>query len=410
MSSAQDEEVAPEGSEEAEIVKVLELDGRYAYFDGETKIEESECRITLMSDSVLIDSDGGAHYEFHYRELNKIEELPSEYLVTLSLADGISFQVDYLGAKYADFLNHLYQLRNDQLEQDLLIQEGKASFITKGKIAFSDVSEPSQGEARIYKTRLAFFPKVGEPVCLRFSDISSFKFEDYVAEFLTSAGPPEKISISDLGNYFETFQRSFTAANRLLLQEINDILKRVYPAISSSNLLRLSRKMMDGIPVPLIDIAELEPLFLKSIELQISSESEDLGKSHQYLYTIGDKRGSFIGAKRFVSDFLYILIPMKARNAVALETNEKGHATYFFKTDSENSIQEIASALREINFRREPVYLTDEDLLKPQYSKYLFSIQRIKSLKALRDLFIGRAIHGEFEAWKSQVEGLLKIV
>ncbi|MDG6922007.1 MAG: hypothetical protein JRN67_01785 [Nitrososphaerota archaeon] len=408
MSSAQEEEVAPEGSEQAESVKVLELEGRYGYFDGGTKIEESECRLTLTGDSVLIDSAQGAHYEFHYRELSKIVEFPSEYLVRVSLADDISFCLDYLGTKYSDFLDHLYELRNDQLEQDLLIQEGEASFSTKGKITFSNTSGPSQGEARIYKTRLAFFPKVGEPVCLRFSDISSFKFEDYVAEFLTSGVPAERITMSDLGDYFEAFQRSFTNANRLLLREISDLLKRGYPTISSSNLLRLSRRMMDGIPVPLRDIATLDPLFLKSIELQISSESEDLGKSLEYLYTIGNKQDSYIGAKRFVTDFLYILIPMKAKNAVALETNETGHATYFFKAGSENSIQEIASALREINFRREPVYLTDEDLLKPQYSKYLFSIQRINSLMVLRDRFIGRAIHGEFKAWKSQVEELLR--
>jgi hypothetical protein len=62
----------------------------------------------------------------------------------------------------------------------------------------------------------------------------------------------------------------------------------------------------------------------------------------------------------------------------------------------------------DINFRREPIYLSDERLKEPQYSKYLYAVRKIPSLKALRELFIGRVIHSSFEQWKSDVSDLLK--
>ena len=61
-----------------------------------------------------------------------------------------------------------------------------------------------------------------------------------------------------------------------------------------------------------------------------------------------------------------------------------------------------------INFRREPIYLPDERLKEPQYQKYQFAIQKIPALQELRQLFIGRVIHGTPEQWKNDVMDILK--
>jgi hypothetical protein len=62
----------------------------------------------------------------------------------------------------------------------------------------------------------------------------------------------------------------------------------------------------------------------------------------------------------------------------------------------------------DVNFRREPVYLSDEQIRnEPQYARYRYATQNIESLKDLRRLFIGRIIHSTFEQWKSDVASLL---
>jgi hypothetical protein len=61
-----------------------------------------------------------------------------------------------------------------------------------------------------------------------------------------------------------------------------------------------------------------------------------------------------------------------------------------------------------INFRREPIYLSDERLKEPQYQKYQFAVAKFSELQFLRNLFIGRVVHSLPEQWKNDVVGLLK--
>ena len=61
----------------------------------------------------------------------------------------------------------------------------------------------------------------------------------------------------------------------------------------------------------------------------------------------------------------------------------------------------------DINFRREPILLTEEQLRETKHARYRYAIDKIPSLKELRQLFIGRVIHSTFDQWKSDVSDLL---
>jgi hypothetical protein len=67
----------------------------------------------------------------------------------------------------------------------------------------------------------------------------------------------------------------------------------------------------------------------------------------------------------------------------------------------------INRALIAINFRREPIYLTNAALARPQYEKYRYSIARIPELRTLRQSFIGRVIHVSPEQWQADIKDLL---
>jgi hypothetical protein len=62
----------------------------------------------------------------------------------------------------------------------------------------------------------------------------------------------------------------------------------------------------------------------------------------------------------------------------------------------------------DIDFRREPIYLSDERLDEADYVKYKIALQRIPSLQLLRRLYIGRVIHSSPEQWKSDAMDLLR--
>jgi hypothetical protein len=62
----------------------------------------------------------------------------------------------------------------------------------------------------------------------------------------------------------------------------------------------------------------------------------------------------------------------------------------------------------DINFRREPVHVPDEKLDEADYVGYKIALQRVPSLRLLRDLYIGRVAHASQEQWKNDVLELLK--
>jgi len=62
----------------------------------------------------------------------------------------------------------------------------------------------------------------------------------------------------------------------------------------------------------------------------------------------------------------------------------------------------------DINFRREPIYLSEEELNEPEHSKYRIAVQKMPSLEVLRDIFIGRVFHKSMEQWKNDAIELLQ--
>ncbi len=98
-------------------------------------------------------------------------------------------------------------------------------------------------------------------------------------------------------------------------------------------------------------------------------------------------------------------------------------ATYFFReigrkeysqTKDEDRTKELDSFIKninrsmiEINFRREPIYLAENQLDSTEYTQYRFAIAKIAPLKTLREQFIGRVIHASQKQWKNDVASLL---
>jgi hypothetical protein len=105
-------------------------------------------------------------------------------------------------------------------------------------------------------------------------------------------------------------------------------------------------------------------------------------------------------------------------NAVAQEVaSESGHATYLFRlTDPDRwsslsgeaqagevarGIARLNRALLQLNFRREPIYLPEDQIDAGSYGKYRVALRKLPHLRWARDAFLGRAIHNP--AWESQV-------
>jgi hypothetical protein len=128
----------------------------------------------------------------------------------------------------------------------------------------------------------------------------------------------------------------------------------------------------------------------------------------------------------------WFLFPLKNRagtgmpQVVAWEaTSRSGRATYFFRLAApgetavssdplkqaaalNEAIRRLNCSLLLLNFRREPVYLSDDSLMmQPRYRRYAIACRKIPSLRLLRSAFLGRALHTSPQAWQQQIERLL---
>ena len=72
-------------------------------------------------------------------------------------------------------------------------------------------------------------------------------------------------------------------------------------------------------------------------------------------------------------------------------------------------VRRLNRVLGMLNFRRRPIYLTDDQLdMDPKFYRYAIAARRIPELRQVRASFLGRAIHSSHEAWQEQVKGILE--
>ena len=61
-----------------------------------------------------------------------------------------------------------------------------------------------------------------------------------------------------------------------------------------------------------------------------------------------------------------------------------------------------------LNFRRRPIYLSDDELaMDPRFHRYAIAARRLPEVREVRASFLGRALHSSPEAWQTQVETIL---
>jgi hypothetical protein len=259
-----------------------------------------------------------------------------------------------------------------------------------------------------------------------------------------------------MGGEFDGIKKGLADAMNELGLKTQSTLKWVFPALDPASTRNAARFLKEGRAARRADIESVSPELWSSLEKKTALAG--IGKEYEHLKSLSQQDKVCIGLKRglmgdLTGDHLWLLFPiyssdpLRPGNALAMEVARMqspeadadlqeenqdqasqggGNATYFFRIASRKDYAKLVKNIAEmhsimdrlilkinrlmldINFRREPIYLSDERLKEPQYNKYLYAVQKIPSLKALRELFIGRVIHSSFEQWKSDVSDLLK--
>jgi hypothetical protein len=74
-----------------------------------------------------------------------------------------------------------------------------------------------------------------------------------------------------------------------------------------------------------------------------------------------------------------------------------------------SAARRLDQAFVALNFRREPIYPTDESIeMENRYHRYAISCRKVGALQNARHSFLDRAIHTSIDGWQKQVETILQ--
>ncbi len=419
-------------------VPVMECSLSYSLSDQSGQVRASgQARARVDEESLAILPEAGETLFFSLRDILEISEADYKIHLTLSSQEGLTlFNVGY---QYQDLLRNISQLRNEMLLKDMLMNEKLRKSGVQAEFVYFDETgkEKQRGkcEPRLYETGIVLMPEKGELTRIPYSDISELRSEDYTFTITSESG--EKVILSKMASQFDPFRKVISDSMNQLALRVQSWLKELLPEANPSVIREAARFMKEGKAARRSDIESLSTELWKRLEMQL--EVAGLNEEYGYLKSLSQQDKICIGFKRgllgdLTGDYIWFLIPIYSTNsqepgnAVAMEAASEdggGKATYFFRIVSrkdypaiksiqdmhkevDNFIKGINRCMLTTNFRREPIYLSDEKLADPQYTRYRFAIQKLPALQTLRRLFIGRVIHSSLEQWKQDVAELLK--
>ncbi|MFQ3619797.1 MAG: hypothetical protein SNJ78_02520 [Spirochaetales bacterium] len=415
----------------------MECPGQYTLLNPDGSIvEQKEAILTLEEETLSIFPKLGDSLLIPYRDIVTVTE--KEYKLYLDLPSQDTILITHLGYKHEDFLRILSRLRNELLLKDQLMNETLRKSGVEAEVEWKTpegkIMVKGKTELRLYETALVLIPYKGELVRLPYSFFEGIQPGNYTIEITLDSG--DTIILGKMGNQFDPFLKTFSDLMNELSLKVQTYLKELIPGANPLVLRKVARFMKEGKAARRKDIEGVDPSLWREIEKRLFAIG--LQESYEFLTTLGQKNQVCIGLKRgllgdLTGEYLWFLIPIynedstKAGNAVAMEagsTEGGGRATYFFKIVDRSlyrsalSLEELKSrvdtfirklnhCMLAINFRREPIYLTDEKLQEPTYRKYQYAIAKIPELRELRKLFIGRVIHSSSEQWQNDIMDLL---
>lgn len=401
----------------------------------EIELDSGEAGAVLNEEGLHLAPKLGDALFYSYREIQSLSAV--DYRIVLALDSGETLILNQIGYYYEDFRRVLIRMRNETLLSDLLMNEPLCFSCPEAEYRYLDETGTHHGgrcEARVYQTGIVILPESGELLRIPFGEFAAVTAEDYRIVIKTEYR--EEVAIYQMGRVYDPFNKALAAAIEGLSAKVRGLLTDLFPEASPAAIRSLTPLMKEGKSVSQSGLEAILPGAWKILEDRLNAAN--LKDSLQYLASL-TKCELYAGVKRglmgdLTGEYLWFLIPIyhndprQPGNAIALEAaagDGAGKATYFFRIkprevyarglidgelngDIHALVKQLNRAMLAVNFRREPIYLSEERLKEAANLRYKTAVQKLPSLQLLRDLYIGRVIHTSPEQWRNNVLDLLK--
>jgi len=394
------------------------------------KLFDSGCKVSISagqpqvdataevwSVGLLIKPSTGSSVFAPYTDAARIEA--SNFRATLTTSSGQTITISQLGAKFDNFAQRLTEGWGNALARALLMDEPR--LVYEAPCYYSESQEtPVPCRARIYETAMVVMPSGAPPTRFPFSYIEALDLQSYRVKISTSNG--RAIELSKLGIATQFFVDKLRETMKATEAASIETVKTMLPSATFDELQKLGKLMVEGRAAHRMHVDEISPSLWPKMEKCV--EHSPLADYYKHLSEVAETSLGAVGFRK-VMEMVYVWVMMPVMgtsdsggNAVALEvTSETGHATYLFwvmpresfpTATRERFVQEAEKVVRDLNesviatgFRREPIYLSEDQLNTSEYSKYLYAAGHLEPLKLLRERFFARVMHNTVEQWRT---------
>jgi len=447
-----------------------DFDAKFQYVEaGGAVSQEGACHAQFDTQTFTLTPESAPPMVFDLGDLDAVAA--ADWEIRLPLFTGNTIVLRQMGRAYETLAHDLLDAYRDRALQCLLLEDLQELARYNGTFELIQAgSSPHSGPAdiRLFKSNLAVLPTTSQSFQWRLADVDSVRFDSNAWEIVLQAGP-DQLKFTKLAKRTEEFAAKVREAMTALAAQSAQALHTVFPFLNPDQLQKAAGILREGQSAPVSRLAAINPkiptaLTTNAVDKDLKPYYDDLvarnGNGMLYagfklIRQENEKEGDagsddesseksdaagpesssitqFPVTQSSDSDWsdegvLYWFFFPIPGNIIAWEASSKsGRATYFFRMvepvqaaqlrDPSQAPALIDAAVRRLNrvlgmlnFRRRPIYLSDDQLdMDPKFHRYAISARRLPELRQVRAGFLGRAIHSSFEAWQAQVKGILE--
>lgn len=439
-----------------------EFNGKFQYLDATGKsTQEGACRLQLDSQTLTLTPESGAALVFDLGDLNAV--VAADWEIRLPLYTNRTILLRQFGKAYDNLAHDLLEAYRNRAVQCLLLEDLEEVGRFTGAFEFGapGAAPAAQAEFRLYKSNLAVLPMAAQGFQWRLAEIDSVRFEsaNYVVT-LESGG--QTLKVSRLAKRTEEFGAKIKEAMDNVATRSAQALHAAFPFLNPDHLQSTALLMKEGRSVAVSKLKAIDPKIPAA--LAANAIDKDLKPYYETLLSrtlpdmlyagfklirpeedeTADAGPESSGDSPDTDDapdadgtgpqsLYWFFFPMAAKpgatqpaNVVAWEASSRsGRATYFFRLLDpsqasqlrdpnaaagaiEASIRRLNRVLAMFNFRRRPIYLSNDELeLDARFHRYAIAARRLPEIRSVRESFLGRAIHSSVESWQTQVDAVV---
>ena len=404
--------------------------GKFQYLDAAgATASQGACQFRFDKETAILTPASGAPIAFDLGDVERA--VKHDWDFELTLFAGRRVQLKQFGAAFSTMSEELLAAWRDRTVRCLLLEDLEE--VARYTATAGLNGPPAPAEIRLYKSNIAVLPLDGPPIQWRLAEVDAATFDDATYTVTLQSGG-DRLAIAKLAKKTDEFRGNLDGAIGDLRTHEAEVLHTTFPFLDPDQLQRLIEVMPEGRSVPLsalraihaklpdalIAHAVTDPLRPYFDALRKRSEGDALMTGFKFTRPDEEKADEENeqadpeeaapapdGNDDKQALFFWFFFPLSGGRVAWEATTGSGRATYFFDAPApvDQAIAHLTRGLALINFRREPVYLSDESLEQQQrFRRYAIGCRKLPDLRTLRAAFRGRAIHTSLEAWTSQVE------